>query len=211
MKTLEALVNPFGKLESDNPDNFEKPIVGKDKIIELVLRRHDELVGTPDLVMMPVAILSPIQIDVVLQRLIQEGRLHDDSSLYLNRLISESYKKSKNPEFILHTGDIAPHNLCSSLRGKPDNPITVNIKGNVGLFFAAYSKFCTYVIEGYAEAFLAAKAENCTFVLEKTPHLGYCIGWGRCTFKTHSEEVYKEMEELFKAYDRSTDNLILLK
>ena len=106
--------------------------------------------------------LAPVQIDLVLQRLlplVQEDPAHlNEISIYLSWFLDKSCK-SGHAEFTLHTQNVPLNFLCAHLKGTQESPVNVAIFGNTGHITGAQAKWCRFEHQGNGgESYLCASS-----------------------------------------------------
>jgi len=117
--------------------------------------------------------LKPVQIDMLLQRMIKETpKKHLELSVFLSKIIQNSYKKGYN-NFTLTTKETELKMIGSRLRGMQENPIQITIRGNPGTNLGWKSENCEYNIQS-AEYSCGAESENCTYNIKG--NAGYNCG-----------------------------------
>jgi len=219
---LEALVNPFKGLESETPDQIEKLKVEKDELVERVLSQYNPKLkweDSPDepnaytlLQEMNFETLTPVQIDIVLQKIIalSENQLFLQQSFYSGLFLSKLIQKSHdagNKQFVLHTNESQICNLCMELKdsdvlvygnvgnsfGRDSENCNFKVSGDAGLSFGAGAKKCNYWLDGQADG-IAIGSKECTFVLRKKTQDKLCsLGSDDCTFYCTDIDVYLDM------------------
>ena len=95
-------------------------------------------------------VLKPNQIFLLFELLIADGHNSDDSGVggFISKAIQESYFAGNNG-FYLETGDTLVNDIGDSLKGYEDLPLELTVRGNVGTFFGASSRYCLLKVEGY--------------------------------------------------------------
>ena len=145
------------------PEGLEEIIVAKDKDVERVVRIYQEL-DVEELnnkllwngireyySRKKIPIITSAQIDLVLQRVIQETTTeqtnHYITGVYITHLIQESYTAGNN-NFALNTKDTTIDDLAYRLAGTTENPITLTIQGNIGNDCGSYGEHQTITVQG---------------------------------------------------------------
>jgi len=112
------------------------------------------------------AILTPIQINAVLQATIQHEKRQDysfNTGLFVSHLIQNSYNHGNNG-FTLNTKTLKElHDLGRGLEGTPDKPIELTIIGNTGDHCGSNSKYSSINILGNIGDNCGWAAENSRF------------------------------------------------
>ena len=165
-QTLDTLVNPFGDLKSESPDNINKANVETDPALEHALKTYFSMSfprtsdvfkeDLPEKVMndyispLELNVLTPMQISLFVQRLKKQATgwqyFHELTGYFISRLIQDSYENGHN-NFVLNVGDSEIYNLIR-LQGTEENPLKLKIVGDAGSWFGYQSKHCEYDIDG---------------------------------------------------------------
>jgi len=132
--------------ENPEPEGLEDIVIAKDEDVEEVIKiyrglnwkrlRNETWMNIHETYQQKkIPILIPTQIDLVLQRVIQETPTeqtnHRITGLYITHLIQESYTAGNN-NFTLNTKDTTIYALAHNLTGTKKQPIKLTINGNTG-------------------------------------------------------------------------------
>lgn len=163
---LEALVNPFNDLQSGSPDRIIKPTFEQDDKVNAALDFYlNEAISSYDgektcndaksCISQFKLVLTPSQINLALQKILATEQFlklptwHDaTASLFLKKLVQDSYDKLGFDSFSFDSGDFALDTLFFELKAKKEKPMTINLNGNAGMLFANNSEYCRYYIRG---------------------------------------------------------------
>ena len=144
------------------PERLEEIVVKKDKDVEEVIKIYHEsdfkylrnknwqdIRETYRQKKTP--ILTPTQIDLTLQRIIQETTTeqtnHSITGLYITYLIQKSYTAGNN-NFTLNTKDTTIYALAHNLTGTKKQPIKLTINGNTNGWCGSDMKYSQLTING---------------------------------------------------------------
>jgi len=175
MKTLEALVNPFGKEDFESPDNIEKVEFDSDEKIAHMLEQYHTIepcTYTKDhdaqIAKVTWETLSPLQIDSLLQMMkgiADKDKLESSiTGSFLTKLIHNSVKAG-NTEFVLTTGDAKIHTLIEHDWDFYEHwriP-KVKIVGNAGNLLGRYGHYTVFDADGDVGDGLGWGAYRCVF------------------------------------------------
>ena len=189
-KTLDVLVNPFSNLNSENPDNFEKPEFEKNEAVDRLLSQYnpvydDDLIelryqGIKNKIRFPS--LSPDEINFLMQRIFLKYARDKIEMPYTGIFISELINESENYELNLKPLDFNIEFLCSQIK-KPywrpvDMPLSMTLEGNAANGFGycchedrsnnswLYRPELYFLVKGNAQRAVGERARNCKFVIE---------------------------------------------
>ena len=119
--------------------------------------------GYDDGVLQRVQLLSPDQIDLVLQRLLpfmRTGELHPDSiGTYATALVQKSYHYGNN-DFTIHTQNVPLDFMCSNLKGDEKKPLNMILYGDTGDCTGSFSMWCSFKQKGNAGNYYFCWAKN---------------------------------------------------
>jgi len=211
MKTLEVLVNPFGKLESESPDNITTPNFGKDELLERVWNYFHSFDGKTiyygedphyySPLMRHVSplnldfILTPAQISVFFEQLknLPRQMLHKNvyAGLFVSRLINNSYQNENN-HFVIDTGDKFTSNLVVGLNGEKDNPLEITINGFGGDYLGQESKNSIIRVKGSVDNQCGGFCDNLNVTVE-----GNAGGFFGYNSKNSFFEIFGDVGDVF--------------
>lgn len=166
-------VDPFsGREKGKSPELVDQIEAMSDPLVEHVFEIHggldhdasidDQIICVSQLKM---DVLTPTQIEGVLQKIIRSGRERYGVSPFLSRLIQDSYDAGHNG-FVLTTYDTQIEFLGQDLTGSSERKIEVNVKGNVGDFLGDYSAHCVFAVEGSVKNWCGYHSGHNVFTIE---------------------------------------------
>jgi len=170
-------INPFAnKRKGRIPDELQEVEFGRDKALERILKVYQQIDSDDEykkrqrvLSRLKRKILTPSQIDIFLQKIIDKTTFEKINSQltgeFLSRLIQYSYNKGYNG-FVLHAQDTQIPNLGYELKGRDENRLEVCIKGYGGYHCGQQSKQSIFTIEGDVGQNCGDNSEQSTFNIE---------------------------------------------
>lgn len=186
--TLEKTVtiNPFGGKENGKKPELVNEIVNEsDALVEKIFEKYHT--SKPNSSPIQLEILSPLEINLFLQKLIQSESNPSDSYIgfFLSKLIQTSYDAGYS-NFVLTTGDAPINMLGYQLKGTSERKLEMIVKGNVGwrcgndathcLFSIEggagdlcgdYSSYSIFSVKGHVEHYCGSGSEHSVFSLEQ--------------------------------------------
>ena len=204
--------------EDSNPELLEKIVVEKDPFVDKAIELYEHLMFEKDYARSFVldwennyqqssmnVVLTPAQIDFVLQRIITAYSIDDVEHFvtgeYVSNLIQHSYAAGHNT-FTISTKDTKMDYLGSYLKGTSRNKIAITIQGTIGDFFAQKSTWCDIVVHGDVADFCGHYSQYCDYFIHGDVAEQYGALSERCTHKTTNLVTYKNMQHYKKKTKR---------
>jgi len=228
MTLQEAVLDPFGK--GNEAEVVEGIKIETDPNIERILSDFEELNKIEELGDIESKLkqteyetLTPLQIDLTLQKIINEYELTEDQAtagLLITKLIQDSYDSGNNG-FVLTTKDTLINSIGYNLIGNEGNRIEIEVKGNVGNGCGINSNYISLEIVGDVGDWCGYLTTNSVFSIGMD--VGDCCGYlttnsafsierdvgNNCglksknsTFKTPNIDTYKKIKQSIGFSDR---------
>ena len=153
-------------------------------------------------VLLTVPVLTPIQIDLVFQRLLRIPYYHSDNlSLYISALIQKSYHAGNNG-FMLHTQNILLDDLCAEIKGgNKKRRVAMTIYGDTGDATGWYSGWCSIRHEGNAGKWYFHSAIDAKVFISGTIGKYFLGGANKLLFRTTNKKTFKRVKRLLSRYE----------
>ena len=171
MTKLELLVNPFGNLESEEPDDVQTPQFETDDAVEkaynhyISLRKRIWIYDRMWIYERIVPVLSPSQINIFFRRFDEDEIGRINFAVYSARLIQESYDNGHN-NFLIDVGDAEMTHFLQSAHGTLENPLKLTFCGNLEKYFASSARYFEAHVKGNAGESCGSDSNNCVFNIE---------------------------------------------
>ena len=190
------------------PERLEEIVVKKDKDVEEVVRiyhesdfkylRNDNWQNIRETYQQKkIPVLTPTQIDLTLQRIIQETQEEKINSnvtgLYITHLIQESYTAGHN-NFTLNTKDTTIDCLAYKLTGTKKQPIDITINGNTGNWCGSNMKQSQVTINGNTEAWCGYNMTQSQVTINGNTGNNCCNYATDSTINTNNKETYEKIK-----------------
>jgi len=203
-QTLEALVNPFGDLKSESPDNVNKINFEKDELVDKLVKNYiqaGQLFGRSTIFLEKrqrenalsskglVEILTPSQINLLLQKLkaLSPKKIADsDTGAFFSTLIEYSFRNNYN-DFTLHFGEFEITNFGNTLSGLYDTHVKVNIYGSAGNYFAKWASYCDFIVHGNVGFACGERSSDCKYEIDGSAGTSFGIQATRCVFNLRGD------------------------
>jgi len=224
MTTLEMALKPFEGRKVRNPEIVEEIEFERDELVEKTLETYMHLRDIYDWNSLETKSkklsydsLSPFQMDIVLQKIIQNRNLKSDgraAGLMMAKLLQKSYNSGYN-DFALATRNSFISHIGTQLKGNVESLLNLTIYGNVGHSFGINSRDSDFTINGDANLWFGFGSENCSFTVDGKTGMWcgadsknsiyllygsvgpYCGSDSyNCLFKTPNEKTYKKLLEM---------------
>ena len=195
------------------PEHKENAVVSLDEKIEHGLQayrflkyannyRATDLYRSFDSIKTP--FLEPVQIDILLQRIINETPREKVNNIitgvYLSKLMNDSYMTMSN-DFVLTLRDTRIAGLATNFEGRIQM-LNVTFNGVCGAEFARNAQNCIFTVFDIADSYIPSK--NCTYrtrsadIFEKIKH--------NCSISvTNKIELYDDAGKLVRVAEKNID------
>lgn len=183
LEALDMAVNPFlGKIPGRSPELVTEMDFEQDELIEQILKQYrcikfldDWTTTIASISILELDVLTPKQIDVVLQRMIryEERPVSGITGLFVSKLVQDSYDRGYN-DFVLTTGNLGIDRIGWNLKGSLERKLEIKIKGHVG-YGCGYNAECSSVlVEGNAGDICGSNSVSST--IHVRGNTGYSCG-----------------------------------
>jgi len=183
--TLELALNPFENKKPGKKADIEQKVEFElDEKVERMMEQyrqtnfHRYFFNSAQVNSLEYEILNPAQIDILLQKIIQETPKHKTehitTSHILSKIIQKSYEEGHN-NFTLTTKKTEMVCVGHKLKGTLENLIQITIQGNIGAYFGERSENCTYNLTGDTDDRCGANSKNCTYNIQR--NTGFMCGY----------------------------------
>lgn len=187
MSLVNMAINPFdGGRFGKSPERSSELIINRDPLVEQTFEVYYNLDPPKSLEyqeayisQLELEVLTPAQIEVVMQKIIDCGRKKlsesgglSSTGLFLTRLIQDSYDVGHN-HFSLKTRDMPLNCLGYKLKGSLGRELELRIMGNAKSQMGSGARLTIFTVEGSVENSCGSDAKQCLFNIEGNVY-DYC-------------------------------------